>query len=276
VEKGARCLLHRYDKRGPDNHTYDRAVRPGYSHSDTVLAQPLGAHQTSLQGVGGYDRRRSCLDIPHSGEAMSLSTWRTASFQRGRSNRFLSLLLPRVVPTVMITKRTIEKELGIPVLVLEGDCYDTRNYSAGQLRTRVETLRSCFERPKPQDAIREMTRVITAGVDVGQPLPNSHCGRWQDSVLCYYTTGDSVARAAEKVTRAALEQAGLSKTDLSFVISTGYVGTASPSPQSGNRDHLPRQRVNFLIPAARTVIDIGGQDSKVIGVLKMAQSEILS
>jgi benzoyl-CoA reductase/2-hydroxyglutaryl-CoA dehydratase subunit BcrC/BadD/HgdB len=40
----------------------------------------------------------------------------------------------------MITKRTIEKELGIPVLVLEGDCYDTRNYSAGQLRTRVETF----------------------------------------------------------------------------------------------------------------------------------------
>jgi benzoyl-CoA reductase/2-hydroxyglutaryl-CoA dehydratase subunit BcrC/BadD/HgdB len=44
------------------------------------------------------------------------------------------------VPTVMITKKVIEDEMGIPVLVLEGDSYDTRNYNAGQLRTRVETF----------------------------------------------------------------------------------------------------------------------------------------
>ena len=35
-------------------------------------------------------------------------------------------------------KKDIEKELGIQVLALEGDYYDTRSYSAEALRTRVE------------------------------------------------------------------------------------------------------------------------------------------
>ena len=39
-----------------------------------------------------------------------------------------------------MAKKVMKEELGIPVLALEGDCYDTRNYSAGQLRTRIETF----------------------------------------------------------------------------------------------------------------------------------------
>jgi hypothetical protein len=37
-------------------------------------------------------------------------------------------------------KKTISGKLGIPVLVLEGDLYDSRNYSAEQLGTRVESF----------------------------------------------------------------------------------------------------------------------------------------
>ena len=67
-----------------------------------------------------------------------------------------------------------------------------------------------------------MTKAITAGVDVGAATAKTVImadGR----ILSYAVipTGDSVARAAEKVTRAALEQARLSMPDLSFVISTG-------------------------------------------------------
>ncbi len=40
----------------------------------------------------------------------------------------------------LMARKAIKEELGIPVLVLEGDTYDTRDYSAGQLRTRVETF----------------------------------------------------------------------------------------------------------------------------------------
>jgi len=37
-------------------------------------------------------------------------------------------------------KEVIEKELGIPVLLLEGDYCDFRSYNAQQMRTRVETF----------------------------------------------------------------------------------------------------------------------------------------
>ncbi|MFH1625374.1 MAG: 2-hydroxyacyl-CoA dehydratase family protein [Pseudomonadota bacterium] len=42
--------------------------------------------------------------------------------------------------TPLMVKKTIKERLGIPCLVLEGDVYDTRNYSAGQMRTRIETF----------------------------------------------------------------------------------------------------------------------------------------
>jgi len=42
--------------------------------------------------------------------------------------------------SALIVKKVIEEELNIPVLVLEGDWWDTRDYSAEALRTRVETF----------------------------------------------------------------------------------------------------------------------------------------
>jgi len=65
--------------------------------------------------------------------------------------------------------------------------------------------------------------MITARVDVGAATAKTAI--ISDGKILSYAiipTGDSVARAAERVTRAALEQAGLSMADLSFVISTGY------------------------------------------------------
>ncbi len=55
--------------------------------------------------------------------------------------------------------------------------------------------------------------------------------------------------------------------DLSFVISTGYGrnGVAFAN-KTASEIICHAKGVNLLMPAARTVIDIGGQDSKVIGV----------
>jgi len=52
------------------------------------------------------------------------------------------------IPALMI-KKEIEKEYGIPVMIIEGDIYDSRNYSAEQMRTRVETF---------AEMLREMKR----------------------------------------------------------------------------------------------------------------------
>ena len=42
--------------------------------------------------------------------------------------------------TALMAKKGVEDELGIPVLALEGDVWDTRDYSTEALRIRVETF----------------------------------------------------------------------------------------------------------------------------------------
>lgn len=49
----------------------------------------------------------------------------------------------------MMMKEKITKELGIPVLPLEMDVVDPRDYSAGQLKTRVETFAELLKARKP-------------------------------------------------------------------------------------------------------------------------------
>jgi len=44
--------------------------------------------------------------------------------------------------------KTISEKLGIPVLVLEGDLCDSRNYSAEQLRARVESFAEMLKMAK--------------------------------------------------------------------------------------------------------------------------------
>ena len=43
-------------------------------------------------------------------------------------------------PQMLIYKKGMEDELGIPVLLLEGDLFDPRSYRAEALRTRVEAF----------------------------------------------------------------------------------------------------------------------------------------
>ena len=58
---------------------------------------------------------------------------------------------PWTIPPIM-AKRELQKRLGIPVLVVEGDSWDTRNYSAGQLRTRIESFAEVLKMRKAAKA----------------------------------------------------------------------------------------------------------------------------
>lgn len=112
--------------------------------------------------------------------------------------------------------------------------------------------------------------MITAGVDVGAATAKTVI--MSDGKILSHAvipTGHNVARAAEEVTKTALEQASLTMTDLDLIVSTGYgrngVGF---SHKTASEIICHAKGVNFLMKEARTVIDIGGQDSKVIGVRK--------
>ena len=58
---------------------------------------------------------------------------------------------PWATPPLM-AKKALKERLDVPVLVVEGDIYDTRNYSAGQLKTRIESFAEVLKAKKLEQA----------------------------------------------------------------------------------------------------------------------------
>jgi predicted CoA-substrate-specific enzyme activase len=110
--------------------------------------------------------------------------------------------------------------------------------------------------------------MIVAGVDIGAATAKavilSDNKVISSSII---PTGYSVAKAAEAVTKEALVRTGLSICQLEYVVSTGYGRRAVPFANKALTEIICHAAgVNSLMLQARTIIDIGGQDSKVIGL----------
>lgn len=110
--------------------------------------------------------------------------------------------------------------------------------------------------------------MITAGIDVGS-LSTDAVVMQDDQVLAYViiNTGAKAQAAAGHAFGQALEQAGLTEHDVEAVIATGYgrMSVAFASSQVTEITCHGRGSA-FLSPGVRTVVDIGGQDSKVIRI----------
>lgn len=115
---------------------------------------------------------------------------------------------------------------------------------------------------------------LYAGVDIGAATGKTVI--FSDGKILGYKvipTGHSIALAAKKVTELALENAGMGDGDRDFseifdyVIATGYGRNGVSFANKSITEILCHARgAHFLLPGTRTVIDIGGQDSKAIGV----------
>ena len=110
--------------------------------------------------------------------------------------------------------------------------------------------------------------MIVAGVDVGAATAKTAIlkdGEFVSSAIM--PTGDVVSQAAEDITKKALTKIGLTMSDLDHVVSTGYGRHMVKFTDKAVSEIICHAKgVNFLIPGARSIIDIGGQDSKVIGM----------
>jgi predicted CoA-substrate-specific enzyme activase len=116
--------------------------------------------------------------------------------------------------------------------------------------------------------------MIFAGVDVGAATAKTVLlsdGKVVGRAII--PTGDRIVVAAEKVTKLALEKAGIwrdnfdFKADFDYVISTGYGRHGVPFANKAVTEIICHAKgAHFFLPATRTIIDIGGQDSKAIGL----------
>jgi len=80
-------------------------------------------------------------------------------------------------------------------------------------------------------------------------------------------TGQSVNLATDKVLEKVTEKIGIGISDFERVVTTGYGRHAVPFADRAVSEIICHAKgANFLLPSARTVIDIGGQDSKIIAL----------
>lgn len=109
--------------------------------------------------------------------------------------------------------------------------------------------------------------LVTAGVDVGSV--SSQAVIVVDGELYAYSnmrTGSDSPESARKAMEWALEETGLTLDDIGFVVGTGYGRVNVPFSNKAITEIACHARgANYMYgPNVRTVLDMGGQDCKVI------------
>lgn len=110
--------------------------------------------------------------------------------------------------------------------------------------------------------------MIVAGVDIGSLTAKALILQGND-ILGYsiIPAGPDVVRVAEHTLTTALDKAGLGRGDIAMVVSTGYGRANVPlASKSVTEITCDAKGAHRLFPKTRMVIDIGGQDSKVISL----------
>lgn len=198
--------------------------------------------------------------------------------------------------------RHSRKKSEVPLLKIETDCTPQ---SSGQLHTRLDAFHETIQAGADASARKnmdgknvhekEVSRMAAsgknapekkavcyvAGVDSGSASTDAVILDQERRIVgsAVLPTGSQAASGAQKALAAALEQAGLQHSDLEAIVTTGYgrettgitdgTGVSSRPGISGTsvtEITCHARGAHFLYPKARTVIDIGGQDSKVIRI----------
>lgn len=109
--------------------------------------------------------------------------------------------------------------------------------------------------------------MLSAGIDVGSMATKAVIfdGTIKSSAIA--PTGWNPKEAGQSVFLEALSKAGLQEKDIDTIVGTGYGRVSLPFIDKKVTEITCHAKgAKFLFPQTKTVIDIGGQDSKVIAV----------
>jgi predicted CoA-substrate-specific enzyme activase len=165
----------------------------------------------------------------------------------------------------------LKNKLNIPILKIETDFTDQ---SEGQIKTRVEafleSMGNVKDSVKPKEEKKNIgEKFYVAGIDSGSTSTNVVIMDENKKIVAssIVRTGPKCSIGAEEALRVALEESGLKREDISYMVATGY---GRVSIDFGDEDITEitchAKGAHFLNPNIRTIIDIGGQDSKVIKI----------
>ena len=158
----------------------------------------------------------------------------------------------------------IKQQLTVPLLKIESD-YTVQ--SSGQLLTRLQAFAESMHMGEQEGKEIKMGKGYFAGIDSGSTSTDVVILNKDKQIVTtvILPTGAGAAVGAERALEEALKQAGLKREDIDAMVTTGYGRTAiSDGDKSITEITCHARGAHFLDPEVRTVIDIGGQDSKVI------------
>ncbi len=161
----------------------------------------------------------------------------------------------------------LRHELSVPMLKLESD-YTAG--SSGQLSTRLEAFAETMAPAQPSQ--RKGERNMSSGryyvgIDSGSTSTDVAILDRDKNLVAgvILPTGAGASAGAERALEQAMTQAGLRREDIAATVTTGYGRTAiQQGDKSITEITCHAKGAYFLDPSVRTIIDIGGQDSKVI------------
>lgn len=177
----------------------------------------------------------------------------------------------------------IKENYDVPVLKVETDY---TKQCEGQIKTRVEAFiealnanretgegdnnmnKDINEEAKSMD-IEETSENIkyVMGIDSGSTSTNAVIFNNRKEMIAFTVvrTGAKSSESAKRALEEVLKKAGLKREELSLIVSTGY-GRVSITFADREVTEISchGKGAHYLNPKIRTIIDIGGQDSKVI------------
>ena len=158
-----------------------------------------------------------------------------------------------------------------PLLLLETD-YTKQSY--GQILTRIEAFLESLQKEnmqkkerKPAKKMEGKNRMYVLGIDSGSTSTNAVIMDQDRKMKAFSVvrTGAKSGESAEKVLEDVLKKAGLSREDISWIVSTGYGRVSIPfADENVTEISCHGKGAHFFNPQIRTILDIGGQDSKAI------------
>jgi predicted CoA-substrate-specific enzyme activase len=111
----------------------------------------------------------------------------------------------------------------------------------------------------------DLVKHYYAGIDIGSTMTKVVIMSDVIATSIIGPTGAEQRRLADRVMEKALQQADLAFSDISYLVATGYGRINVPfADKQVTEIGCHAKGVAYLFPQARTVIDVGGQDSKAI------------
>ncbi|WP_234123519.1 acyl-CoA dehydratase activase [Clostridium hydrogenum] len=168
----------------------------------------------------------------------------------------------------------LKDSISLPILKVETDYAEEGN---GQMKTRIEAFIETIKTKKENTNDTEVKTnekisssdkdILVAGIDSGSTSTNVVIMNKAKEILAssVVRTGAKSQNGAENAMKEALDKLNITREELTKIISTGYGRVSIPfADEEVTEITCHGKAAYFLNHSVRTIIDIGGQDSKAI------------